>query len=165
MLSQQEISDRIEIDDLITRTAVATDSWDFELLKTCYTPESVVDYTNVGGPRDKLAGILEWLEWSMKPGVLMERRVTNRYIHLDGDTATGRSYMMKVMKTIDRDRGGDPGSSVWVGCFYDDKFARTPDGWRIMERIEVVSWYDGTWPEGWPVVFCPLPWDRAGVTS
>jgi hypothetical protein len=160
MLSQQEISDRIEIDDLITRAAVATDSWDFKLLTTCYTEDSVVDYTNVGGPRDKLAGILEWLEWSMNPGTVMERRVTNRYIQLDGDTATGRSYMEKIMKVIDREDGTDRGPAVIVGCFYDDKFARTDDGWKIMERVEVVSWYNGTWPAGWPVKFCPLPWER-----
>ena len=163
MFTLREISDRIEIDDLITRAAVATDSWDFALLETCYTPESVVDYTNVGGPRATLPGILQWLRDTMRPGVLMERRVTNRYIRLDGDRATGRSYMMKIMKTIDRADGTDAGSSVVVGCFYDDVFARTPDGWRIMDRVELVSWYDGTWPAGWPVTFSPLPWERVNA--
>src|SRR4051812_50135311 len=126
MLTQQEISDRIEIDDLITRAAVATDSWDFELLKTCYTPESVVDYTNVGGPRDTLPGILAWLEWSMKPGVLMERRGTHPPLPPDRDPGAGRPYMMKGMKKIDRGEGEGRGASGGGGWFYGGTGPRRP---------------------------------------
>ena len=44
-----ELSDRIEIQDLLVRYARAIDTKDWDLLDTCFTPDAHVDYTSSGG--------------------------------------------------------------------------------------------------------------------
>ena len=48
-LSLQEISDRIEIEDLLQRYTAAIDAKDWELLATVFTPDATLDYTSSGG--------------------------------------------------------------------------------------------------------------------
>ena len=48
-LTLQEISDRIQIQDLLTRYTNAIDGKDWALLDTCFTPDAHVDYTATGG--------------------------------------------------------------------------------------------------------------------
>jgi hypothetical protein len=65
--------------------------------------------------------------------------VVNRHVDLDGDTATGRSYFYNPMGSPD----GKGGLSLFfVGGYYNDVFRRTPDGWRIVERVEENAWFD-----------------------
>jgi hypothetical protein len=47
-MTLEEISDRIEINDLLVRYTVAIDEKDWELLDTVYTPDAKVDYTSSG---------------------------------------------------------------------------------------------------------------------
>ena len=165
-LTLQEISDRIEIDDLVNRVAVATDTWDWDLMDTCYVPESVLDFTCASGPRTTYPEFLEWLKSSQEHHtLLMERKVTTRLITLDGDTATGRVFCVKFMKRVDRDNGTDAGALTLVGHQYNDRYGRTPAGWKIMERVEEITWYDGTWPPDYPVHLSPLPWDRIASSA
>jgi len=58
-LSLQEISDRFEISDLLTRYTRAIDTKDFELLDTCFTPDAFVDYTSSGGISTDFPGTLQ----------------------------------------------------------------------------------------------------------
>ena len=48
-LSNEEISDRLEISDLLTRYCTAIDAKDYELLDECFTPDARVDYVSSGG--------------------------------------------------------------------------------------------------------------------
>jgi hypothetical protein len=34
-----------------------------------------------------------------------------------------------------------------LGGFYQDKLRRTPDGWRISERVELGVWMQGPYPD------------------
>ena len=43
-LSLQEISDRLEIDDLLTRYATGVDRKDWDLWETCFTSDAFIDY-------------------------------------------------------------------------------------------------------------------------
>ncbi len=71
-----------------------------------------------------------------------ERFFIKQYIHshrifVDGDTGTGHSYLQATY--------GRFGTSYWVVGRYDDKYRRTPDGWRFAEMtIE----FDYTVPTG-----------------
>ena len=44
-LSLQEISDRIEIEDLLQRYTAAIDAKDWDLLGSVFTPDATLDYT------------------------------------------------------------------------------------------------------------------------
>ncbi len=144
-LSPQEISDRIEISDLLIRYARAIDTKDYALLDTCFTPDAHVDYTSSGGTAGKYPEVRAWLEKALAPFPCMMHFVGNTTLELDEDRARSRTYVINPMGLPSKD-----GSlHVFTVCaHYVDKLVRTPEGWRIAERIEETVLMDGTLPEG-----------------
>ena len=142
-MTPQEIADRIEIDDLITRYATAVDTKDWDLYRTVFTDDAVIDYTSAGGIRGSLGEVVEWLSHALKLFPMTQHLVTNRHVVLDGDTATGRCYFYNPLGRPD-----DEGRMklLFFGGYYNDRFRRTADGWRIAERVEETAWFDGAWP-------------------
>jgi hypothetical protein len=61
MLSLREISDRLELEDLMVRYSHAVDTRQWDLLDEIFTPDAVIDYTAMGGARGGLAEIKEFL--------------------------------------------------------------------------------------------------------
>jgi ketosteroid isomerase-like protein len=53
-LSLQEISDRLEIQELIARYSYALDSRDFDALDDLFTPDAILDYRATGAIRGSL---------------------------------------------------------------------------------------------------------------
>jgi len=131
-MTVQDIADRIEIDDLLTRYATALDAKDWDLFSTCFTPDAFIDYTAAGGIKGTLTEVRQWLADVMAKFPMTQHLVTNRAIHVAGDIATCRSSLFNPMGLPDND-------SLMVffdGGYYRDKLVRTADGWRIVERIE-----------------------------
>lgn len=138
-LTTAELADRLEIDDLLTRYAVAIDTKDWGLLATCFTPDAHIDYSAVGGAKGDYPEVAKWLEETLAMFPMTQHFVTNRHVTLEGDRATSRSYFYNPMGSPD----GKGGLKVFfVGGYYNDVFARTADGWRIVERIEENAWFD-----------------------
>ena len=143
-LSLQEVSDRIEINDLLIRYTVAIDKKDYTILDTCFTPDAHLDYTSAGGIAGDYPKVRAWLEKALAPFAAMMHAISNAAIELDGDRASGRTYVSNPMGFA------KPDGSLHVFTVYAhyvDKFVRTPDGWRISERIEEAQLMDGTLPE------------------
>ena len=61
MLDQQTISDRIEIDDLITRYTRAVDTLDWYKFDTVFTPDATIDYSASGGLTGTRDEVRNWL--------------------------------------------------------------------------------------------------------
>ena len=61
MLDLQTISDRIEIDDLITRYTRSVDTLDWERFNTVFTPDATIDYTASGGKKGTRDEVRDWL--------------------------------------------------------------------------------------------------------
>ena len=142
-LSLQEISDRIEIDDLLKRYARAIDTKDWALLDTCFLPDAHVDYTSSGGAKGSYPEVRAWLEKALAPFAAMMHAISNTTLELDGDEASARTYVTNPM--------GFPKSDGSLHVFtvyahYVDKLVRTQAGWRIAERIEKAVLMDGTLP-------------------
>ncbi len=134
----QEIADRIEIDDLLSRYATAVDTRDWDLYRTVFTADAVIDYTSSGGIRGGLAEVTEWLSDALSGFSMSQHMVTNRDIRLAGDTATSRSYFYNPMGRTRRD---GTLALMFVGGYYRDRLRRTGDGWRITERIQDSAWF------------------------
>ena len=131
-MTLQEIADRIEIDDLLTRYATALDAKDWELFTTCFTPEAFIDYSGAGGVKGPLPEVRQWLTEVMAGFPMTQHLVTNRAVRVAGDTATCRSCLFNPMGLPD-----DGKLMVFFdGGYYRDKLVRTAEGWRIVERIE-----------------------------
>ena len=58
----QELADRQEIIDLLTRYTVAVDTRSWDDLRGVFTPDAVLDYTPTGGPKDGPDVVIPWIE-------------------------------------------------------------------------------------------------------
>ncbi len=143
-LSQQEISDRIEIDDLLVRYATAIDTKDWSLLDSCFTPDAQLDYTSAGGIAGVYPEVRQWLEKALAPFPMTVHALSNATVALEGDEARARTFVLNP-------RGfPKPDGSLHlftVGAYYNDRLVRTEAGWRIRERIEEQAFLEGTLPE------------------
>ena len=142
-LSLQEVSDRIEIDDLLIRYAKAIDTQDYELLDTCFLPDADVDYVSSGGIAGKYPEVRIWLEKALSIFSVTLHSLSNSEIELDGDRARGRTLVTNPMCI--RDDAGKQ-SIFTVYAYYEDELVRTPEGWRIAKRFERQALLDGSLP-------------------
>jgi 3-phenylpropionate/cinnamic acid dioxygenase small subunit len=140
--SLQAIADRLEIEELLSRYAWALDDKRFDGLDDVFTPDAFLDYTATGGEKGSFADIKEWLAKVLPYFPTYQHYVTNKVITIDGDTATSRSALYNPMGQ----KKGDGTSYFFVGGEYHDQLIRTPNGWRIAERIERSTWADGDVP-------------------
>ena len=137
----EPFADRIEIDDLLTRYATAVDTRDWDLYQSVFTADAVIDYTSSGGIRGGLAEVTKWLTESLAMFSMSQHLVTNRDIRVTDDTATSHSYLYNAMGRTTRD---GTLALMFVGGSYRDKLRRTPDGWRITERIQDTAWFSSS---------------------
>ena len=144
MLSVQELSDRLQINDLLTRYTVAIDQKDWSLLDTCFTKDAHLDYTSAGGVAGDYPTVRKWLEAALALFPMTLHYVTNSVVELNGDAATARTAVLNPMGFQQKD-----GSLhlFTVGAYYNDELARGDEGWRIRQRIEEQAFMQGSLPE------------------
>jgi 3-phenylpropionate/cinnamic acid dioxygenase small subunit len=137
MLPLQEISDRLEIQDLLSRYSYAIDERNWDDLDNVFTPDAVIDYSETGGARGTVAQIKAWLPVAMERFPKYYHMVATTKLELDGDTARSRTCLFNPMVY----RAEDGTESVFfIGLWYRDKLVRTPAGWRIAERYEEMGY-------------------------
>ena len=132
-LSLQEISDRIEIHDLLVRYSHAIDTRNFDALDQVFTPDAFIDYSSMGGAKGGLPEIKEFLRKAMAQFSGFQHMIANSMIELRGDTATGRTICHNPMVMT---RPDGQTHVFYCGLWYVDKLVRTAQGWRIRERVE-----------------------------
>ena len=121
--------DIVEIREVLARYMRAMRLGDVDLMDDVFLPDAIIDYTAIGG------SVSPWTE--TKPW-LREMIAVELFMLFVGD----------VSVTFDADGIGADVESSWHGAFvatpdtppltifgtYDDRFVRTPDGWRIEAR-------------------------------
>jgi len=147
MLSGKEMSDRLEIQDLLAAYCHAIDSRDFDALDDIFTTDATIDYTEAGGAKGTLPEIKIYLAKALTPFASMQHMLGLPLVRLNGDTATVRTTTFNPM-VIDHE--GER-KVFFVGLWYVDELIRTELGWRIRKRSEDVSYFHNL-PEG----FAPL---------
>jgi SnoaL-like domain len=131
-MSMEEISDRLEIQDLMVRYSYAIDSRNWDALDDVFTPDAHIDYSVFGGSVGNLAETKAFLTEAMPMFTTLQHMVSGTTIAFDGDTATAKTQCHNPMTMGDTE---NPDLMV-CGLWYVDKLARTADGWRIEERVE-----------------------------
>ncbi|MEU6658834.1 nuclear transport factor 2 family protein [Streptomyces sp. NPDC046821] len=139
MLSLQEISDRLEIQDLMVRYSHAVDTRQWDLLDEVFAEGAVIDYTAMGGERGNLEQIKKFLASAMAGFPAFQHLISNTSLTFDGDTATGRTMCHNPM-VMPGEHGGDNGGVLYCGLWYVDTFVRVDGDWRIKERVEEKSY-------------------------
>jgi SnoaL-like domain len=133
MLSLQELSDRIEIQELMIRYSNAIDRRDFDRLDAVFTPDAYIDYRALGGVDGRYPMIKEWLGPALAHFPHYCHLIGNIEITLSGDTARARTLCLNPMETP-LPQGGS--QVMFLGLWYNDNLVRTPKGWRISQRVE-----------------------------
>ncbi len=144
MLSQQELSDRFEIQDLVYRYAELIDGKDFGALRdSVFTQDAHIDYSAMGGSVGNVDETLAFLEAALTDELFPASQHLNANVQvtLDGDRASGRVMCFNPMHMSMPD-----GSSqvYFLGLWYVDEYQRTSSGWRISRREEEKSWVFNT---------------------
>jgi hypothetical protein len=140
MLSQQEISDRFEIQDLVYHYADLIDRRDIERLRTeVFTADAHIDYSAMGGSVGDLEETISFLKAALTEELFPNSQHLNANVQvtLDGDTATGRVMCLNPMEMALPEGGTQ---TYFLGLWYVDEYRRTEQGWRISRRAEEKSW-------------------------
>lgn len=144
----QQISDRLEIADVITRYTIAIDTGEWDLLDAVFTPDAAIDYTESGGIAGGIAEVKPWLA-EMLP-IFPQRMHTIGQVAVEpapgheagelGEEAEVAAYFDNPM-LLPTDDGGH--SVVEIGGIYRHTMVRTADGWRSRRLHEQVVWKRG----------------------
>jgi ketosteroid isomerase-like protein len=134
VLSLQEMSDRMEIADLLARYSAAIDGRDWDALDTLFTDDAVIDYSEMGGIRGTLAEQKAFLVSVMPSFAGFQHLTATSTFDIDGDTARVRTICFNPMVVTDERQ------VLFCGLWYRDVMVRTPTGWRIRERHEDRGW-------------------------
>jgi hypothetical protein len=134
VLSLQEISDRMEINDLLARYSAAIDSRRWDELDALFTSDAVIDYTEMGGIRGTLDEQKAFLASVMPSFGGFQHLTATSTFDIDGDVARVRTICFNPMVVTDERQ------VLFCGLWYRDVMVRTPDGWRIRERHEDRGW-------------------------
>lgn len=148
MLSLQEISDRLEIQDLLARYSHAIDRRDWDRLDQVFTPDAHIDYTAMGGAIGPYPEIKQYLANALANFKGFQHLIATTELKLHGDTAEARTICHNPM-ILEIDGQDWP---FFCGLWYLDRLVRTPEGWRIAERIEEKSYFYNV-----PPSFTPPP--------
>jgi ketosteroid isomerase-like protein len=137
MSNLQAITDRVEIEALRGEFTDAVMMNDHDRLASLFTPGGAVriPLANIEATgRDEIRALGErrqaladYFVQTTHPGT----------IQLDGDTATGRAYLSEVGHLRD-------GGSHLNYFVYHDRYQRTPDGWKFVERVAEFRYVDTT---------------------
>lgn len=138
MKSLQEISDRMEIEDLLVDYCHAIDTRDWPALDQVFTPDAVIDYTATGGIRGELPQIKDFLATALSGFASFQHMIGASRIRIDGDGATARTICHNPMVL---DGGSGQARVMFVGLWYVDELVRTDAGWRIADRREELSFF------------------------
>lgn len=134
-LSIEEISDRLEINDIYSRYVHAADDRDFESLDRVFLPHTVFDWSSCGGGKmtyeEAKAGPVftgKLFPWSF-----------HIYTNIQIDFEEGRKAAAVKVKAINpsglRDGNGEPAMFQTQGT-YVDRVEKGKDGvWRIVNRV------------------------------
>lgn len=131
----QALSDKLEIQEQLARYARGVDTRDWDLFKSVFTDDALLDYSSAGipaGPRDQIAAIFE----QAFTGIAMAQHfITNIEIELDGDSARVRAMFLNPMQIA-----GMAEQSTCGGHYVHD-FVRTPAGWKSAKVVEHNLWF------------------------
>jgi hypothetical protein len=132
MLSLEEISDRLEIQQLLVAYSTAIDTGRFDDLDRVFTPDAYIDYRAMGGIDGQYSEVKDWLAQVLPNFPAYAHMLGNFDVTITGDTAASRTICFNPMVLP----GAEPPQVLFCGLWYEDEFVRTAQGWRMARRVE-----------------------------
>ncbi|MEV6900440.1 nuclear transport factor 2 family protein [Amycolatopsis sp. NPDC051372] len=137
MTDFQAIADRVELGALCAEFTDAGMMRDFDRLASLFDEDGIWRIPEAGIELVGRDGIRRGIERSRQLWEYFLQTVHPGSIHLDGDTATGRAYIVEFGRLRD-------GSSHLNHSVYHDSYRRTADGWKFTERAYEMHYVDST---------------------
>jgi hypothetical protein len=131
MLSLEEISDRLEIQQLLVDCSTAIDQRRFDDLDLVFTPDAYIDYQATGGTQGRFPEVKAWLAEVLPNFPAYSHMLGNFDVRIDGDTASSRTICFNPMVF-----NAEQKQIMFIGIWYVDEFVRTDEGWRMSRRVE-----------------------------
>jgi hypothetical protein len=144
VLSLQEISDRLQIEELLVRYCYAVDDRDWQAYRNVFTPDAVLDDTVTGGVKSGVEEHVTYMKRALAKIVISQHAISTILLDIRGDEAGARVHCSCPMVV---DIGQGKRHVFFQGLWYRDRLVRTPEGWRISELIEEGYWTHNL-PEG-----------------
>ena len=140
MVDLQTLSDRLEIEDLLTRYTRAIDSGEWDRLDTVFTADAAIDYTSTGGIAGGYPEVKEWLAENLPMFPRRQHLLGQVEVALEGDAAAVTAYFLNPM-VLPQPDGTE---LLWeFGGLYHHELVRTGDGWRSGCLVEQLLWKRG----------------------
>ena len=129
----KEISDRLELEKLVTDYATAVDTRNFTEFNNLFTADAIIDNTAVGGISGNLKEIIVYLETALDFFPNYQHFISNISLTITGNNATGKVMCFNPMQTKEN-------QVFFLGIWYHDTYINIDDRWFISSRIEESSW-------------------------
>jgi ketosteroid isomerase-like protein len=130
-MSIQEISDRLEIEQLLVRYCYAIDQRDWNAFRSVFTEDAVIEDVTAG--ITDVESMVAFLPKALERVRIAQHTISTTLIELDGDTASARTICHCPMVI---DVGNGETQVMFQGLWYVDELVRTSAGWRIARRAE-----------------------------
>ena len=134
MINAQGVADRVEIEALRAGFTDAGMMHDYDRFAAHFTEDGawripgvaeLVGRDNIRSGVERMQAIWEYFVQTVHPGTIL----------VDGDTASGRAYVAEFGRMRD-------GSSHSNYAIYHDRYQRTLEGWKFVERVYEVRYVD-----------------------
>lgn len=128
-MSLREISDRLELQDLMVSYCSMVDRKEWERMSSVFTPDAYIDYTASCGVSGNCTEIREFLENAMALFSVTQHMVSNFEVALDDDKASARVMLHNPMIMGE----GDHAKTQFGGLWYLLEFSNDGQSWRIQK--------------------------------
>lgn len=129
--------ERQDIIDVAIAYTWALDTRQLDDLREVFIPNATADLRGVACTG--VDEIIDRIGSSILRLDVTQHLVGNHQVRIDGDTATHRCQL-QGQHVLAGTAGGD---NRIVAGVYEDRFVRTPGGWRIAHRVMRQTWTDG----------------------
>jgi len=134
----QAILDRLALEELMNRYALAIDRRDWAALDRVFTAEIEADFTSMGVKQPYRGPAQDWIAMvrdTINGLDATQHFFANHSAEIDGDRAVDIRYMQA--------RHVLGAAHYTIGGHYTGHMLRTPAGWRIARYTLTVSFHDG----------------------
>ncbi|WP_179166446.1 nuclear transport factor 2 family protein [Streptomyces sp. CB03238] len=137
------VMDRLAIDELLTRYAVAVDDADWTAYQGLFTADGHADYRAAGGVAGRAGEVADWLAETMRLFPVRQHLIVNRRVTIEdlggypGDSAEALADYLNPMRT-------EAGDDFVSGGRYTFAMSRTDGGWRLRTVAVHEKWRRAT---------------------
>ncbi|MFI6287910.1 nuclear transport factor 2 family protein [Streptomyces sp. NPDC051018] len=136
------VMDRLAIDDLVTRYAVAVDDADWNAYRALFTRDGRADYRSSGGIEGPAREVADWMAETMRLFPVRQHLIVNRRVRIQdlggypGDRAEVDADYVNPMRL-------ESGDDFLSGGRYAFGLVRADGGWRLSSVVISEKWRRG----------------------